>query len=273
MKKKKIGWTVIIVIIVIWVIGLLIPKSTTVALPGEGVMRVTLGSVANKTFRGQLVWKWPVIAHFERYNIWQDTLVKTINVRTKDLQLVSIKYIATYNPTPDSCHIMFGQVGYNFLGVKLVPVIEDVIPKIIGGYNEWVFSTGREDMRTAVLKIVQDILVKENLLQLPDFRFADIKFSPEFEDALNRKSVAAQDTLVAMYQSITVREKARQALMMKTAEAQGLKLAADAVNGNPFIVNYKFAESLGNVNNLTLFNGVPTAAVLPILNSGATPKK
>ena len=156
-------------------------------------------------------------------------------------------------------------MGLDFADKVIDPAFNDFVKEVVPTYPIGEILPKREEIRQRAMKKLGDNLARYHII-VDDIYFANIRFSPEYEGAIEAKQVAqqqvetqkqvlAQREIEAQQKVATAKGEAESILVV----AQGQAKANDALSQSitPILVQYKGIEK---------WNGI-----LPQVSGGAVP--
>jgi regulator of protease activity HflC (stomatin/prohibitin superfamily) len=166
---------------------------------------------------------------------------------------------------PSFVNDLYQKVGLDFAPKVIDPAFNDFVKEVVPTYPIGEILPKREEIRQTAMKKLGNNLSRYHII-VDDIYFANIRFSPEYEKAIEAKQVAQQQ-VETQKQILAQREiEAQQKVATAKGEsesillvAQGQAKANEALTGSitPILVNYKSIER---------WNGV-----LPQVSGGAIP--
>lgn len=202
--------------------------SYTTINSGERGVRVTLGKVSEEgPLQPGLHFKLPIIQDIVRYSVRTNKLSFETNAFTKDVQNVKLKITINYNLEPKTVNSIYKEYGKDIESLVITPTVLDVIKNDLGKREAVKLIENREESSEAIEQMLKKELIKRHVI-IQDFRYEDIDFSDVFEEAIERKVVAEQETLTQQHISEQEEKKADQAVIRAGAEAKRLELMANA---------------------------------------------
>ena len=160
---------------------------------------------------------------------------------------------------------LYQKVGLDFADKVIDPAFNDFVKEVVPTYPIGEILPKREEIRQRAMKKLGDNLSRYHII-VDDICFANIRFSPEYEGAIEAKQ-EAQQQLETQKQVLAQREiEAQQKVATAKGEAesilvvaQGQAKANDALSRSisPILVQYKRLEK---------WNGI-----LPQVSGGAVP--
>lgn len=203
-------------------------SSYTTINSGERGVRVTLGKVSDEgPLQPGLNFKVPLIQKIERYSVRTNKLSFETNAFTKDVQNVKLRITINYSLEPNTVNSIYKEYGKDIEKLVITPTVLDVIKNDLGKREAVKLIENREESSGAIEETLKKELTKRHVI-IQDFRYEDIDFSDVFEESIERKVVAEQETLTQQHISEQERKKADQAVIRAEAEAKRLELMANA---------------------------------------------
>jgi regulator of protease activity HflC (stomatin/prohibitin superfamily) len=223
-----------------------------------------------------------------------------VNTYTEDNQEIDIVFKVFYNLPPDQALYIYEHI--NDYENKLFYLTNDRLKAEMGKVKLEHFAEHRGDIRDRILKTLVIDAAKTLSLQVTDFQFTDVDYTPAFRKAVEQASVqkagvetkewerqqAEKSALTARINAEGVANAAREtakgeadAIAYKaTAEARAIKLkgeaTADAMSAqakalaqNPVLVEMKKAETWDGKLPQAIYAGAP----IPFLKLDATRNK
>lgn len=200
---------------------LMIPGCFTTIATGEVGIKTTWGKITNTNLKEGIQFKYP----------WQDVIKMNIKVQkyeneksletsTKDMQVVqSVIVSVNYQLNEDKVTDMYRQVGENYSSVILEPAIQESIKSSISQYNASELVTKRNEVSDQILEMllkkVEDYGVKIISVSIKNF-----DFSTEYNESIERKTIAEQNALTAEQELKTSEANAKKKIIEAQAEAE-----------------------------------------------------
>jgi len=241
---KKVLYFLLGAFILVYICSFIGRNSYEIVPPGMTGARVTLGSVDSVPVKG-FVWKLPFISEVIQMNTQQQTYVyHSEDVKANNIQKVSLNCSIIYQITDANVPKMIQNIDrHRYLETILVPRISSALQETIGKNDVFLLVTKPEMIREATQYILADQLLIDNYLQIKEVLFDTPKFSPEFEEAVNKKLTEEQLLEVAKIQTRKVEEEAKQALALASVDPQVAALLNRAIT-NPLIIKYEAIKAL-----------------------------
>src|SRR5512135_1803779 len=260
-KPRTIATIVVllIVLIVLW--------STFVIVPaGHRGVVLWWGSVENRIMGEGLNFKVPIAENIIKVDVKvQPHPFKEIDASSKEYQMVKMTGMMNFHIDPAFVNDLYQKVGLDFADKVIDPAFNDFVKEVVPTYPIGEILPKREEIRQRAMKKLGENLSRYHII-VDDIYFANIRFSPGYEGAVEAKQVAQQQ-VETQKQVLAQREiEAQQKVASAKGEAesilvvaQGQAKANDALSRSitPILVQYKGIEK---------WNGI-----LPQVSGGALP--
>lgn len=185
------------------------------------------------------------------YNIFTSSIVELdtrilrleskTNTYTKDVQQADITYVVNYRLKQDSAHLMYKEVGVDWANVILIQAVEGELKKVVGQYD----AVDLIAFRGVATQKSQDSIstsLKDKNVVIERFEMIDISYLKDFERAVEEKQIAVQDASKAMNRTKQIEEEAKQKVIAAKAEAESMRIRANALSQNAQLVQYEAVQ-------------------------------
>jgi regulator of protease activity HflC (stomatin/prohibitin superfamily) len=256
------------ILILIVLLILFIVSWGSFALVPAGHRGVVLwwGSVEKRIMGEGLNFKVPIAERVIKVDVKvQPHPFKEIDASSKEYQIVKMTGMMNFHIDPYFVNDLYQKVGLDFADKVIDPAFNDFVKEVVPTYPIGEILPKREEIRQRAMKKLGDNLSRYHII-VDDIYFANIRFSTEYEGAIEAKQVAqqqvetqkqvlAQREIEAQQKVATAKGEAESILVV----AQGQAKANDALSRSisPILVQYKGIEK---------WNGV-----LPQVSGGAIP--
>ncbi len=256
-----------ILILIVLVILFIVSWSSFAIVPaGHRGVVLWLGSVENRVMGEGLNFKVPVAETVIKVDVKvQPHPFKEIDASSKEYQNVKMTGMMNFHIDPNYVNDLYQKVGLDFADKVIDPAFNDFVKEVVPTYPIGEILPKREEIRKRAMTKLGDNLSRYHII-VDDIYFANIRFSPEYEGAIEAKQVAQQQ-VETQRQVLAQREiEAQQKVASAKGEAesilvvaQGQAKANDALSRSisPILVQYKGIEK---------WNGI-----LPQVSGGALP--
>ena len=191
------------------------------------------------------------------------------NTYTKDVQQANITFVVNYNLDRDNAHVVFRDVGKDWDKILLPQAVEGVLKQIIGQYDAVDLISRRAEATDKALKAIA-ASIKDKGIIVTRFEMTDINYLKEFEKSVEDKVIATQKAVEEQNRTKQVEEQAKQKVIAARAEAESIRIRAQALASNAQLVQWQAVEKWdGKMPQIITGSGV-----LPFINiktGGQTP--
>jgi|GEM_PF-1485688 len=300
---KRLGFTVIGLIVVGMLATFTIEKAKTVIEPAKRGVKTVFGEIVPKTYTPGLVWNYPFMENWGCRTLIFDISSQNYaysyeNVRTKDLQKITFDCAINIEPVDTTVHQLIDKFpgGYPEYKEKVLDnLVNSIVIALAGQTDVWLFVGKQNDIvQEAIEYIVDDNLTKQNFVRVSSVRLLGFKASDEFEKMVDETAQAKQGIILETYKADRSEQATRRAIeeakqayefMANEAKKRGLELEFTAKYvQNPLIVQYEIAKAINRWNGDLTLPGTLTSMqrggasptvfpFLPLNLSGNTPPK
>jgi len=260
-KPRTVGIALVLFVVIIFV------WSSFVIVPaGHRGVVLWWGSVEKRIMGEGLNFKVPMAERVIKVDVRvQPHPFKEIDAASKEYQMVKLTGMMNFHIDPSYVNDLYQKVGLDFANKVIDPAFNDFVKEVVPIYLITEILPKREEVRKRAMTKLGENLARYHIV-VDDIYFANIRFSPEYERAVEAKQVAqqqvetqrqilAQREIEAQQKVATAKGEAESILVV----AQGQAKANDALSRSisPILVQYKGIEK---------WNGI-----LPQVSGGAIP--
>ena len=260
-KPRTIGMIIILLVIFIFFWG-----SFAIVPAGHRGVVLWWGSVEKRIMGEGLNFKVPITETVIKVDVRvQPHPFKEIDAASKEYQMVKLTGMMNFHIDPSYVNDLYQKVGLDFANKVIDPAFNDFVKEVVPIYPITEILPKREEIRKRAMSKLGDNLARYHII-VDDIYFANIRFSPEYEKAIEAKQVAQQQ-VETQRQVLAQREiEAQQKVATAKGEAESIQVVAqgqakanDALSRSisPILVQYKSIEK---------WNGI-----LPQVSGGAVP--
>ena len=251
LKPRSIGLIIllIIIIIILWGTFVIVPAGN------RGVV-LWWGSVESRIMGEGLNFKAPIAERVLKVDVRvQPHPFKEIDAASKEYQMVKLSGMMNFHIDPAYVNDLYQKVGLDFAPKVIDPAFNDFVKEVVPIYQITEILPKREEIRKRAMSKLGDNLARYHII-VDDIYFANIRFSPEYEKAVEAKQVAQQQ-VETQRQVLAQREiEAQQKVATAKGEAESIQLVAqgqaranDALSRSisPILVQYKSVEKWNGI--------------------------
>ncbi|MGD0919898.1 MAG: prohibitin family protein, partial [Thermodesulfobacteriota bacterium] len=220
-RPRAVGIFILLIIILIIVWG------TFVIVPaGHRGVALWWGSVENRIMGEGLNFKVPIAENVIKVDVKvQPHPFKEIDASSKEYQNVKMTGMMNFHIDPSFVNDLYQKVGLDFADKVIDPAFNDFVKEVVPTYPIGEILPKREEIRQRAMKKLGDNLARYHII-VDDIYFANIRFSPEYEGAIEAKQVAQQQ-VETQKQVLAQREiEAQQKVATAKGEAESILVVA-----------------------------------------------
>lgn len=206
--------------------------------PGHVAIHLRLGNIVGVSSESGLAFKLPLVDSVEIFDMRvQREEVETKSL-SKDLQSVSMGIVINYR-LGDVLEL-YRTIGRDFVSIIINPFVQESMKAVVAKFDAESLIQKRHEAKDLVISDLGTRLAAKNI-QLVDFNFTHLDFSPEFIHSVEAKQIAEQDAKRAENVTKQVREEALQTRARAEAEAFSLQVKRQSVT--PELIRLKEVET------------------------------
>jgi len=190
---------------------------------------------------------------FVDYPIIFDVRTRPRNVQTltgsKDLQMVSITLRVLTRPEVHNLPTIYKELGANFDDVVLPSIVNEVAKAVVANYNASELLT----RRAGVSREIEDELRKRAAtfnIVMEDVSITHLTFSPAYEQAVEAKQVAQQESQRAKYIVEKAVQEKKSIVIKAEGEATSAKLIGNSIKNNPGFIQLRRIEAAREIGEV-----------------------
>lgn len=224
-KMKTVGITlgVIVALIVLLIIG-----SMTTVPTGHAGIKTRFGAVQNDIISEGLNFKVPFIEDIKIMDCRTQKTDVNGESASKDLQTISTNLAVNYKVNKEKAFELYKTVGLNYETIVIDPAIQEAMKTTLAQYNAEEIITKRE----LVAKQLEETLEKKlesRGIDVEAINIVNLSFSDAFDDAIEKKQIAEQETKKAQQELEKVKIEAEKRVVQAEAEAESLKAQKEQI--------------------------------------------
>ena len=226
-----------------------------------GVMFNVFGGVQDRELREGFHIVLPVLQQVTQYDVRQQeiTLATTtgdqINARSSEGLDIGVDVTVIYQVVANEAAKLHQDIGPSYVNVRLRPQIRTAVRDGIANYNAAsLISTLRMDLQRGIEQSLATSLAPDNI-RILGVLLRDVRIPTLITNAIEEKQAAEQQveveenrrrqTEIAAQRRVIEAEGERDAAIARaTGEAEAIRLRAEALRGNPDLIQLEFAQRL-----------------------------
>jgi regulator of protease activity HflC (stomatin/prohibitin superfamily) len=261
LKPRIVGMIIllIIVLIVIWGAFVIVPA-------GHRGVVLWWGSVEQRIMGEGLNFIVPVAERVIKVDVKvQPHPFKEIDASSKEYQNVKMTGMMNFHIDPAYVNDLYQKVGLDFADKVIDPAFNDFVKEVVPTYPIGEILPKREEIRKRAMSKLGDNLSRYHII-VDDIYFANIRFSPGYEGAIEAKQVAQQQ-VETQKQVLAQREiEAQQKVATAKGEAESIQVVAQGQAKANDVLSRSISPILVQYKGIEKWNGI-----LPQVSGGAVP--
>ena len=260
-KPRTIGILIILLILFIFFWG-----SFAIVPAGHRGVVLWWGSVEKRVMGEGLNFKVPITERVIRVDVRvQPHPFKEIDAASKEYQMVKLTGMMNFHIDPSYVNDLYQKVGLDFANKVIDPAFNDFVKEVVPIYQITEILPKREDIRKRAMTKLGENLARYHII-VDDIYFANIRFSPEYEKAVEAKQVAQQQ-VETQRQVLAQREiEAHQKVATAKGEAESILVVAQGQAKANEVLSRSISPILVEYKGIEKWNGI-----LPQVSGGAVP--
>jgi regulator of protease activity HflC (stomatin/prohibitin superfamily) len=260
-KPKTIGIAIVILIlfIILWGTFVIVPA-------GHRGVVLWWGSVEKRIMGEGLNFKIPIAERVIKVDVKvRPHPFKEIDAASKEYQMVKLTGMMNFHIDPSYVNDLYQKVGLDFANKVIDPAFNDFVKEVVPIYPITEILPKREEIRKRAMMKLGDNLARYHII-VDDIYFANIRFSPEYERAIEAKQVAQQQ-VETQRQVLAQREiEAQQKVATAKGEAESILVVAQGQAKANDVLSRSISPILVQYKSIEKWNGI-----LPQVSGGAIP--
>lgn len=147
---------------------------------------------------------------------------------SKDLQSVKTQVSLNYNLEKDHVVDIFRDLKTDYVDRIIAPSIQEAVKSATAKYTAEELITKREEVKSIIYEDLKNRLGTRHI-NVSELLITNFQFSDSFNGAVEAKVKAEQDALASKNKLEQTKYEAEQKVVSATAEAQAIKIQAEAV--------------------------------------------
>lgn len=230
-----------VILIAIGVALILIFLSVTIVPPGHRGARVTLGKVTSESLGEGLYFTLPLVSHIVKLDARTQKWENKSGAYTKDVQQADVSFVLNYALEPQAAATVFQTVGTDWENKLIGQVVLEELKREIGQHEAVTLVATRDVAARRIEDGIRQKLAAKNVL-ISGFQITNIDYTTEFEKSVEAKVVAQQRAVEEQNRTVQIREKADQQVIAAKAEAESIRIRAQALEANPRLVEWEAVQ-------------------------------
>ena len=223
-EHKKTKFVINIVLLILAIIF----ASFTIVPSGSSGVRVTLGKVSDTVMNSGLNLQVPLIQKTVIINNQVQREDVDGEAASKDLQTVTYNVSVNYNVIASLSAGLYRTVGTDWSNVIIRPAVQESVKAAIAQYTAEQLITNRAEVSNAMLTELNNRMAEYGI-NIGEINIITMDFSPEFDAAIEAKTVATQQVLTEQQNLEKAKVIAEQKVVEAQAEADANRIRSESI--------------------------------------------
>jgi regulator of protease activity HflC (stomatin/prohibitin superfamily) len=256
----------ILILVVLLILFIVSWGSFAIVPAGHRGVVLLWGSVEKRIMGEGLNFKVPIAEKVIKVDVKvQPHPFKEIDASSKEYQMVKMTGMMNFHIDPAYVNDLYQKVGLDFADKVIDPAFNDFVKEVVPTYPIGEILPKREEIRKRAMTKLGDNLTRYHII-VDDIYFANIRFSPEYEGAIEAKQVAQQQ-VETQKQVLAQREiEAQQKVATAKGEAESILVVAQGQAKANDALSRSISSILVQYKSIEKWNGI-----LPQVSGGAIP--
>ncbi len=163
---------------------------------------------------------------------------------TSDGLPLTLDLSVRFHIDPDNVWKMHREVGPEFVDKIVRPASRSVARMAFAEYPVTDVYSGKRQQIIAQIQRELSEKFKVNYLILDEVLLRDIRFPAEFQNSIEQKQVAQQQTQQMVFEVDRARSEKQQKIVQAQGESEAIRKIADALTKNPQLIQYEYIHKL-----------------------------
>jgi regulator of protease activity HflC (stomatin/prohibitin superfamily) len=254
------------ILLILFVVFVFFWGSFAIVPAGHRGVVLWWGSVEKRIMGEGLNFKVPVAEGVIKVDVKvQPHPFKEIDAASKEYQMVRLTGMMNFHIDPSYVNLLYQTVGLDFANKVIDPAFNYFVKEVVPNYLITEILPKREEIRKRAMTKLGDNLARYHII-VDDIYISNIRFSPEYEKAIEAKQVA-QQYVETQRQVLAQREiEAQQKVATAKGEAESIQVVAQGQAKANELLSRSISPILVEYKGIEKWNGI-----LPQVTGGALP--
>jgi regulator of protease activity HflC (stomatin/prohibitin superfamily) len=190
----------------------------------------------------------------------------SLTALTADGLPVTLDLSIRFHIDPENVWRLHQQIGPEFIDRVVRPQSRSVARMAFAGFPVVDVYSGKRQMIVEQIQATLRPKFQQNYLILDEVLLRDIRFSSEFQAAIEQKQVAQQASEQMVYELQKADSERQQKILQAQGEAQSIRKVADALSRNPGLIPYEYVRLLSPNAKIVMTDGKTLVSLGDFLN-------
>lgn len=214
--------------IVLGIVIILILGSIAAVPTGHAGIKTRFGAVQNDIISEGLNFHVPFIEDIKIMDCRTQKTDVEGESSSKDLQAITTNLAVNYKVNKEKAFDLYKTVGVDYENIIIDPAIQEAMKTTLAQYNAEEIITKREQVAKELEETLEKKLVSRGI-DIEAINIVNLSFSKAFDEAIEKKQIAEQETKKAQQELEKVKIEAEKRVVQAEAEAQSLKAQKEEI--------------------------------------------
>lgn len=232
-------------IIILFILLVNIFSFFTIVNPGERGILLQFGTI-KAIYEPGLHFQVPIVNNVVIMDVRTQKNEVDVGAASKDLQEIQTRVALNYHIDPDRADLLYQDIGTEYEIRIISPAIQESVKAVTAKFTAEELIT----KRAAVKQEIRDDLTERlntYYISIDDLSIVDFSFSQDFDLAIEAKQTAVQQALKAENDLRRIEIEAQQKIETAKAEAESIRIQAEALKQNADLIRLKAVEQWDGV--------------------------
>uniref|UniRef100_A0A6M3K5P3 Putative SPFH domain / band 7 protein n=1 Tax=viral metagenome TaxID=1070528 RepID=A0A6M3K5P3_9ZZZZ len=219
-----------------WVIGLfvvvivfIIFNPFVIVGPGSRGVVMNWGAVSSEIMGEGLHWRTPIVQRVQIIDVQIRKEEVRVGAASKDLQELTTVVALNFHLDSNRVQSLYQNIGLDYQSRIIDPAVQEAVKAATAGFTAEEVITKRPLVKEAISKLLTERLAREYIM-VDEVSVKDFDFSKSFNDAIEAKVTAEQQSLQAKNILEKVKYEAEQRISQAKGEAEAIRIQVESIS-------------------------------------------
>jgi len=163
---------------------------------------------------------------------------------TSDGQTVSLDLSVRFHPLTEKLVNLHKEIGVDYVNKVVRPQVRAIARLTVSEFNVIeVYSGKRQLIQERIAEKLRTLFAK-NYIVLDEVLLRNVKFSPEFQKAIENKQIAQQEAQRMKYVLEQQEMEKKRKIIEAEGDAEAIRIKGKALAENPKLIQYEYVQKL-----------------------------
>ncbi|HIE53362.1 MAG TPA: prohibitin family protein [Armatimonadetes bacterium] len=261
---------------------ILLSQSFVVVAPGErAVIFSRLHGVLSFQLEEGIHFTWPFLWRPTIYDVKTATYTMSgtphegdvmgddsLTALTSDGLMVWLDLSVRFHPDPELVWKLHREIGPHYIEKIVRPQARSKTRMVVAKYTVTdVYSGKRQQIVEELNQQLEESFARSHII-LDEVLLRNVRFSPAFQAAIERKQVALQEAKKMDFVLEQARKEKERRIIEAQGEAEAIRLKAEALRRNPQLVQYEYVKGLPSAPQTVITDGKTILSLGELFGTG-----